>query len=240
MARWWKAYFPSDYPDTFDTDLTNAFLAAAKSAIPHISRNRLPLKNCYFFSPRMKEMNHRVNRCRKPFRRNRTQANFDALRHVIRHASDAAAEEREAMWLEWGEGLNRHTTLTELWSRLRRSTGGKTSPPPAHSQPGEEEERLIHSFSERASTSQLPDDVQRLQDELRPLRLERIRRAIGMEDSTDHPFTLQELKRAEKGGDTAPGEDGVTFSVPNHAGPTGASAFLALVYSRSARRLPGR
>lgn len=67
---------------------------------------------------------------------------------------DITREEREAKWLGWCEGFDRHTTLTELWPRLRRATGGKTSRLPAHPQPEKEAERRINHFSECSFTRQ--------------------------------------------------------------------------------------
>ena len=96
VARWWKGYSPPADSDSFDSDLANALINAAKTSIPQVCTNRPLFKNWWFYSPRMKEINHRVNRARKLFRRHRTEGNLASLRQVVHHARLVAREEREA------------------------------------------------------------------------------------------------------------------------------------------------
>ena len=190
----------------------------------------------------VREANHLVNRLRKHFRRDRSDANLQLLKEAVAYAREVAKEEKEAKWLEWCEGFDHHTSLKELWSCLRRATGGKPSRSPAHPNAKEEAERLVQAFVDRANCKQLPQDIQRRQKQLLPPRKEQISRASQQEDESDHLFTLAELMRAEKRGkDTVPGEDGATYTMLRSMGLAGKSAFLSLINaSRKAGRLSSR
>ena len=242
MSAWWKDYTPSDDLDKFDTDFSDAITHAASAAIPRTDGRRPPSKNWWFHGPRIREMNHRVNQLRKRFRRDRSERNLHLLRAAVNHARQVAKEERQAKWLEWCEGFDQHTALRDLWACLRRATGGKTPRAPAHPDPPGRAEELLRSFVDRAATRQLPADAQLRQAQLQPVRLERIQRAAQEADSTDHPFTLTELRRAHRRGrDTAPGEDGAPYSMLRNMGPDGDNALLSLVNaSWMAGRLPTR
>lgn len=72
--------------------------------------------------------------------------------------------------------------------------------PPAHPNVRGETESLIHAYTVRASTRQLPVEAQRRQEQVLPERLERIQRATEQEDATNQPFTLSEPKKAGKKG----------------------------------------
>ena len=240
MAAWWRDYTQTDDIDKFEQDFTDALVSSANRAIPVTTGSRPPSRNWWFHSPRMKEVNHRVNRLRKIFRRTRSQANLELLKEAVAHARQVAQEEKEAKWLEWCEGFSNFTSLKELWSCLQRVTGGGKKRTPAHPNPAEEAESLVLSYTQRAATTQLPIDAQRRQEQLLPERTARIRTAIERPDSSDRPFTLQELQRAKKmSKDTAPGENNITYSMLRSMGPAGESAMLALVNaSWSAGRLP--
>ena len=242
VASWWEGYTPPEDVEDFDRDFTAALDRAATVAIPRVVRGRPPPKGWWFYGPRMREVNHRVNYLRRTFRRNRTDRNLQLLREAVLHQRQVAAEEREAKWLEWCEDFSRTTPLGELWAKLRKATGGKPRRPPVHPNAEGEAERLVRSYAERATTRQLPEDVQRRQNQLLPSRLLHIQRAKAREDVTDCPFTLTELRKAKnKGRDTAPGEDGTTYTMLRSAGRAGEDALLALVNaSWMVGRLPAR
>ncbi|KAG7158062.1 putative pol-like 40, partial [Homarus americanus] len=57
---------------------------------------------------------------------------------------------REDKWLEWCATFNAHTSLSELWRKLRIATG-KLPRSPAHPQPLQEANRLTEHFAERSA-----------------------------------------------------------------------------------------
>ena len=242
MAGWWRHYIPPDNLDEFDKEFSHALTNAANAAIPRTRNQRPPTKNWWFYGPRVREANHLVNRLRKYFRRDRSDVNLQLLKEAVADAWEVAREEKEAKWLEWCEGFDQHTSLKQLWTCLRRATGGKPPRPAAHPNAKEEAERLVHAFVDRANCKQLPQDIQRRQKQLLPARKEQISRASQQEDDSDHLFTHAELMRAEKRGkDTSPGEDGATYTMLRRMGPAGKSAFLSLLNASWIEgRLPSR
>ncbi|KAG7162995.1 RNA-directed DNA polymerase from mobile element jockey-like 46, partial [Homarus americanus] len=104
---------------------------------------------------------------------------------------------REDKWLEWCATFNAHTSLSELWRKLRIATG-KLPRAPAHPQPLQEANRLAEHFAERSSSVQLPPEI-RLH--LQQVQLERevvVRHAIEQTDTTNCLFTIEEIRRARK------------------------------------------
>ncbi|XP_050704464.1 uncharacterized protein LOC126989887 [Eriocheir sinensis] len=146
---------------------------------------------------------------------------------------------KEKKWLEWCASFNQHTPLGQLWRNLRTTSGYPAPRPAAHPHPRQEAERLVDTFTTRASSDQLPARTRCLQEQLRPQRERAVTEASKEPDVTDIPFTQQELARAKRGRDTAAGADGVTYSMLAHAGPAGDAALLALLNaSWRAGRLP--
>ncbi|KAG7172481.1 RNA-directed DNA polymerase from mobile element jockey-like 9, partial [Homarus americanus] len=90
----------------------------------------------------------------------------------------------EDKWLEWWPTFNAHTSLSEIWRKLRIARG-KLPKSPAHPQPLQEANRLAEHFAERSSSAQLPPEI-RLH--LQQVQLERevvVRHAIEQADTTD-------------------------------------------------------
>ena len=230
MATWWREYAVPDDVGEFGRDFAAALTRAAEASIPKTSGRRPPVKNWWFRSPRVREANHRVNTLRKAFRRNRTDENLRLLRQAVSHARGVANDEKEARWLEWCESFDSHTSLRTLWSCLRTASGRGPRRPAAHPDPEARAEELVSSYAERASSERLPLEVRQRQLQLRPERLRRIANAVNTEDVTDCPFTQSELTRAKRRSrDTAPGEDGITYTMLRNMGQAGESAFLALL-----------
>ncbi|KAG7163931.1 LINE-1 retrotransposable element ORF2-like 2 [Homarus americanus] len=114
---------------------------------------------------------------------------------------------REDKWLEWCATFNAHTSLSELWKKLRIATG-KLPRASAHPKPLQEPNRLAEHFAERSSSAQLPPEI-RLH--LQQVQLEReviVGHAIEETDTTDCLFSIEEIRRARKTSkDTDPGSD---------------------------------
>ncbi|KAK7081489.1 hypothetical protein SK128_008994 [Halocaridina rubra] len=132
-------------------------------------------------------------------------------------------------WLEWCAMLNQHTSLTELWQMLKKVSGKRSTKVPTHPKPKEEAVRFADTFSNRSSNQQLPPSTIRIQNDLRQQRWDTINHACNQKDDTDTPFTTQELKNTKhKGKDTAPGADGITYTMINNMGTSGEAAYLHL------------
>ncbi|KAG7172022.1 RNA-directed DNA polymerase from mobile element jockey-like 10, partial [Homarus americanus] len=136
---------------------------------------------------------------------------------------------KKANWKFYQDELQKG--LSELWRKLRIATG-ELPRSPAHPQPLQEANRLAEHFAERSSSAQLPLEI-RLH--LQQVQLERevvVRHAIEQTDTTDCL-----ARKTSK--DTAPGSDGITYSLLRNAGLAGELALLTVINaSWSAGKLP--
>ncbi|KAG7155185.1 RNA-directed DNA polymerase from mobile element jockey-like 48 [Homarus americanus] len=108
---------------------------------------------------------------------------------------------REDKWLEWCATINAHTSLSELWRKLRIATR-KLPRAPAHPQPLQEATRLAEHFAERSSSAQLPPEI-------RLNKTSSTAKTTG-EIRNDCLFTIEDIRRKKKTSKgTAPGSDGL-------------------------------
>ena len=230
LDQWWGTYTPPADLDQRERDLTAAIERAADAAIPRSTPGRGRRRDWWFYTEEVREHNHRVNVHRKMYRRWPTPLNLELLREVVARARQVSWRAREAKWLEWCASFTQHTSLANLWAKLRTASGKAAARPAAHPQPLVEAERLADTFAARGSSDQLPDRVRRLQLRLLPGRERLVSDARKIADNTDQPFTHGELVKAKKKGrDTATGADGVTYSMLAHAGLAGEAALLGLI-----------
>ncbi|XP_076069251.1 uncharacterized protein LOC143041313 [Oratosquilla oratoria] len=239
LDDWWKACDPPEDLDQRETEFTTAIERAAEAAIPRRHPGHRWRRNWWFYNEEVREQNHLVNIHRKLYRKRPTSTNLQLLKEVVTHARQVSSRVREAKWLEWCASFSQHTSLADLWAKLRTASGKRAPRPASHPEPQQEAERLADMFATRCANSQLPAQMQNLQQQLRPAREQAVGTARATPDVTDVPFTPQELARAKKGRDTATGADGVTYSMLAHAGPAGEAALLALMnHSWLVGRLP--
>ncbi|XP_063854131.1 uncharacterized protein LOC135096523 [Scylla paramamosain] len=230
LDEWWAAYQPPADLHQQERDLTTAIQTAAAAAIPRCTPSRRHRTDWWYYNEEVREHNHRVNQHRKLYKRRPNPNNLRLLQDVVARARQVSLRAREAKWLEWCATFSHHTSLGQLWRSVRTASGAAPPRPPAHPHPQQEAERLATMFTTRSSSDQLPPQIQRIQQQLRPHRDEAVREAMEEADVTDQPFSLQELERARRRGrDTAAGADGVPYSMLAHAGPAGDAALLATI-----------
>lgn len=226
--------------DEMEQRLVDAFHQAADTAIPQTRRPKQTYKDSWYYDSRVKEYNHRINQARKLNRKHNTQTTRDLLRATIRTAREGTKKIRIEKWLEWCSGMNSHSTLSELWRQVKQASGRKTPAPPTHTNPEGEALRLIHSYVERASSNQLPQEALDLLEEQVPEQEAIITQACRLSLPSDTAFTTQELKRALKPKpDTAAGADKITYSMIRQGGPPAHEELLNIINSSYANgRLP--
>ena len=240
IEEWWANYVPSLDLDQLEADYTAALTRAADAAIPKSSPHRQDRRDWWFRTDRVVELRRRVKAVRKLYARLPSPATRDLLKEVVAHSRQTSREAKATKWLEWCASFDAHTSLSELWTKLRIATQRKVPAPPAHPHPQEEAERLTAYFAARGSTTQLSPSTQLCLEALRPEREERLAAAIAEQDMTDLPFTMDELRRSRRSRpDTASGSDGITYSMLSAAGPSGDEAFLLVLNtSWAVGRLP--
>jgi hypothetical protein len=169
-----------------------------------------------------------VNRLTKSFRLTKSPETLAELRQAQKAARKVASAVKRKTWLDWCAQLDHSTSVADMWKKLR-SIEGKSKPQRLHPDPEVEANRLINNYTSRSSPTQLPADVKRVQDQLKSNRLLELENFIKISDDTDQPFMIHELIDAlSKRKNTAPGEDGFTFSIIQKTCPAFKSRLLNL------------
>ena len=93
-------YRPADDIDQLEKDLVEALQNAADASIPIVVPTSHLYKDNWYYCPEIKELNARMNRVRKIFRRNPTEENYELLKEVATHVSAETDAIRHDKWLE--------------------------------------------------------------------------------------------------------------------------------------------
>ena len=120
---WIATYRPADDINQLEKDLVEALQNAADASIPVVVPTSHQHKDNWYYCPEIKELNAKMNRVRKIWRRNRTEENYELLKEVATHVSTETDAIRHDKWLEWCASLNEHTQVGNLWRDLRRIAG---------------------------------------------------------------------------------------------------------------------
>ncbi|KAK3860254.1 hypothetical protein Pcinc_033684 [Petrolisthes cinctipes] len=193
-----KEIRPPDDLDKHEEFLTNIFHKAAKEAIPLTKPCKKQRKDHWFYNERVRVLNNRLNAARRLNRRHPSDKNRALLRAVVQLTHQEKKKIQEQKWIEWCQGIDSHTTLSSMWSKLKAVSGKKVSAPPSHSNPQQEAEHLASSFATRSSSTQLPDSTIHTLARLLPERKSEVELACLAEADTDPPITHRELLSAQK------------------------------------------
>ncbi|KAG7166424.1 hypothetical protein Hamer_G005523 [Homarus americanus] len=131
--------------DQLNQDLTDVIQHAAVEAMPNTNPTNRHHKDYWFYNDEVREQNHRINTFRRHLQQYPSPEGVKLLRAAVQHARPI----REDKWLEWCATFNAHTSMSELWRKLRIATG-KLPRAPAHPQPLQEANRLAEHFAERS------------------------------------------------------------------------------------------
>ena len=228
----------NDDLDEFNAQLSEVLRKAAEQSIPKSSPGS-SVKQYWRYDLGVKCAKQDYNQANKRYRSHRTDTNkqkmvekFDIYKDICKHV-------QERSWRQWVEQCNFDISSTELWRRLRSCTG-VASRPPTHPNPEDKAEQLCHQFIMRSDPVNLSTNARRKLDAARPVREAAINNAIYSASPTDRPFNMSELEHALlRKKDTAPGDDGCTYSMIRQAPLSFKQQFLNLCnQSWNAGKLP--
>ena len=178
----------------------------------------------------MRELQTKLNRVRKIFRRRRTPENLELLQTVSTDVNNKLTVIRNETWLEWCAKMSQHTSLADIWRWLKRVGGKYSASQPIHPNPEQEAERLANMLTARTASQNLSANSQTLLERLTPARWLAINQACMREDEADFPYTVTELCNSyKKDKDTAPEWDKITYTMIRNLGPAGEVAHLRLI-----------
>ncbi|XP_068243803.1 uncharacterized protein [Palaemon carinicauda] len=176
-------------------------------------------------------MNKRINRTRKLFRRHRTDGLLLLLRELIAEAVQVANEVKREKWLQWCSKISQQTSLKAIWAWFNKVSGSKRhQTKPTHPQPHQEAMNIAQTLANRSKSTNLCPATQARQEQLRPRRNDLVRAACNEPSCTDALYTSAELEAAlAKCRDTAPGADGITYSMLKHLGEPAKNSYLHII-----------
>ncbi|KAG7164277.1 hypothetical protein Hamer_G003426 [Homarus americanus] len=185
LQKWFSNYEPAEDIDQLNQDLTDAIQHAAEKTIPKTNPTNRHHKDYWFYNDEVREQNQRINTFRRHLRQYLSPEGVKLLRAAVQHARQITQKIREDKWLEWCATFNAHTSLSELWRKLRIATG-KLPRSPAHPQPLQEANRLAEHFAERSSSAQLPPVIRLHLQQINYLR-DRIGKRVNMMRAMTRP-----------------------------------------------------
>ncbi|XP_045114992.1 uncharacterized protein LOC123506754 [Portunus trituberculatus] len=121
---------------------------------------------------------------------------------------------RTEAWHDFLSGLNHQTSTKSMWHAINRVLKRKPASALHHS-PAEYASNLVTAWSTQSRVTSLPEHVQRALRHGADRRALRLMAALLTPDEEDEvEITTAELQRAlARGKATAPGDDGITYSV---------------------------
>ena len=218
LNSWFAEYNVPESVNQFANDLTSAIHAAADASMPthgrkKINRNK---KHLWYYDDRINFLTRTTRRLTKIYQSSNNEEDRTNLREWVTYARKQINTIREEKWLKHMERLSHTSSMTQVWKHINR-VRGKHSRPPAHPHPERKAEELIREYHERSTSVGLPEQLRVRKAALDPARLAAITTATSLLHDTDHPITKEELLRARRTSkDTAPGEDGITYSMLNN------------------------
>lgn len=182
---------------------------AAQQSIPMIKNCTNPLQS---FQPKpywCPAISHAIAQRRlalKIFRRNPTPDNLDKLNAKIAEAQRVHRRAKSASWQQFCGSVDESMSASDMWRRMRWMKGLRRDYVSASS---DKKEELLCSLA--------PDYVQTSQPMFN-----------SKNDLLDKEFSIQEFLNCLKKKDTAPGEDGITYSMVYNLPPAGKSYLLKM------------
>ena len=217
MNSWYRVYQVPQSVHAFADDLTAAIQVAANTSMPLMGKKKYNPNKPYlwYYDERVKFYTRVSRRLTKLYLATRSEVDKTNLQEWTTYAREQLNVIREEKWLKSMENLGRATSMTQVWRKIN-SIRGKYKRPPAHPNPAGKAEELMREYHERSSTNGLPQQLQETKHRLDPARLHTVITATSLPDDTDRPITRDELLRARRmSSDTAPGKDGITYSMLN-------------------------
>ncbi|XP_068203084.1 uncharacterized protein [Palaemon carinicauda] len=242
MTVWALEYIKNPHIDisTLSLDFNKQLDAAASVSMPQKKHSERKHADAWYYNSCIKEMNTRINRTRKLFRRYRTDELHDLAVEIIKHSVQVSLEVKTDKWYSWCHEANFSTSLANIWGWFNKVSGKYSTPRVTHPDPLAEANRIGNNFADRAKSTNLPLQTINRQRTLLPIRNNIIETACNMRDDTDSPYTMEQLNTALAKGrkDTAPGADFITYSMLRSMGSHAKLVYLHLITGHIERLCP--
>lgn len=201
----------SDVQEMYDFFIDQINLAADKY-IPYIKYSSKPTKE---FKPKnywTPELSHIVAQRRlflAKFRRNPTPDNLSKLEEKIKEFHEASQKARSLGWQRFCDSIDHVVSVYDMWRRMRWIKGYKQS---SNYPPIDKQNELLRSLTPDYVTNKTPIFVSK-------------------NETLECDFSIQELQNCLKKKDSAPGEDGISYSMISNL-PNSARVRLLYIYNK--------
>lgn len=161
-----------------------------------------------YWTPILSNLVAQRRRALSTFRRNPTPHNLQNLEKRIEEAKKAIRRARSENWQNYCSSIDESTTASEMWSRMRWMKGFRKS---KHIFSDENKEQMLKKLA--------PDFV-----------LPKVPKCESTNMQLESEITYHELNNVLKKKDTAPGADGITYSMIYHL-PMQGKLYLLKLYN---------
>ncbi|KAJ8721719.1 hypothetical protein PYW07_002494 [Mythimna separata] len=193
--------------DLFVIEINNA----ADKHIPFIKFCNKPVENFIpkqYWNPQLSKIVAQRRLALTAFRRNPTPENLTSLEKLTKESQDLIRKEKFLNWQKFCNSIDEATSASDLWRRMRWMKGFRQNKMYCSSK---NQSELLSSLT--------PDYVTNIMPTFKSRNL-----------TLEADFSMQELKSCLKKKDTAPGEDGISYSMIYHL-PDTAQYFMLRLYN---------
>lgn len=193
--------------DYYNTWVCSRKLSKKKSPqAPHAPR--------WINDPILAKEHQRVQELANCYKDNKTSDNLIQFLKANKEFRELKTEIRSKHWEQFSQSINSQTSMADVWKKFNRLTGKAPTTPQFHS-PQEQANMLLEQWAENSQLNSLPQGIKDHLDKSKIDRKFNIAVTCAAIDPSDFAeITEWELRNAlVKGKATAPGEDGITYSV---------------------------
>ena len=215
MEMWHDNYKPAtthDYNDDMVQHLESCIKEAAGKKGQRTQQTEL--SRWYNSDEAVKRIKKQFAKAKKRWQADPTDEKHTIFKRLSKQVEDVMKKSRDKYWEKFLQGINHNTPPQEVARRMRIAQG-KKNPVVLHINPSARANELIDEWALVSSYDSLPIKVRRAVEKRNKQRLNKIKAAIKKKGVCDNkPFTEEELRRGFKNGkSTAPGIDGITYSI---------------------------
>ena len=230
VGNWYSTYTPMSV-DEFYNDLVQVITSYYETWIK-LKRKRANSRHnspTWVEDTYLAEEQDKVRTLGDVYKNNKTYENLLTFLTANRELRKLKDEVRNTYWEDFLQSINRTTSSSEMWAKIKRISGN-SPPPPLHHSPAEYADMLLDQWSSTSQVTSLPANIQTYLHNTKVNRQFNIEIACASIDPTDHyQITEYELHSAlQKGKSTAPGEDGITYNVLRLLGEIPSNPLLQL------------
>ena len=202
--------------------MAEIYYDTANQVIPKTKYNSKPWQSWYW-CPEVCRATRKANYWRKAHKKPIVIPNLRYhKRNAIQEEADTIRQAKQKAWNKLCNDIILTDNNKKAWNRIKNLRRGGLPPNKTKVlNPADKAEQLAASFAQRTQTMNLTTRIRNTMALLEPARLQAINVALNTPDPEfDKDITDWEINKAfDKGKDSAPGDDKITYSMVKNSGP---------------------